>query len=573
MTVIPNRSGKTSSGISNLVPAFLRDERVLSVIFQLVFAVLLVYALSALWGSILGSLSAKNLTPNMNFLGNRAGFDIGERPEWYSSNSSYGDAFRVGLTNTLRIISVGLVLTTALGVLAGIFLLSSNWLLRNLTRGIVELLRNTPVLVQLIFWYAIVIASLPEFRTPLTLPPEGRYIIPVHWVIEAAILLFVWFSYLRREKAGAPNRRFWLSGLWAAIIAIEIGFAMLSSSYGAASPGNSIFLLYAGVSIVAIIISARFVTGAWRWTALGLLVGQLIGGCVFYFGIMPSGGIPFEIFPTLFISRRGVAFPEIRATARFADWLAFIAVGAALAVVAWVYFGRVTEQTGRPYPRTSYAIGAILLFAIIGWVIVGSEPTPATFPVTQDGQTTYLTVDEAKAAGLYTLTEEEVYSPYPILYIPPVQRVNNAGIVSGYVSGSQVTPEYIALLVGLVVYTAAFIAEIVRAGILAVPKGQIEASRALGFTTTQTLSMIILPQAMRVIIPPLASQYLNLAKNSSLAIAIAFADIFQVSVTIMNQSGQSVSGITMIMLTYLSISLIIASFTNLANRRFQLVTR
>ena len=127
-----------------------------------------------------------------------------------------------------------------------------------------------------------------------------------------------------------------------------------------------------------------------------------------------------------------------------------------------------------------------------------------------------MTLDDARAAELLTPADEDLYSSNPILYVPPVQKVNPAGIVSGYVSGTQVSPEYIALLLALVVYTAAFIAEIVRSGILAVPKGQIEASRALGFSTAQTLWMIILPQAMRVIIPPLASQYLNLAKNSSL---------------------------------------------------------
>jgi general L-amino acid transport system permease protein len=177
---------------SSILPAFLRDERILSILGQLIFAFVLVYLVSLVWGSILTSLNSKNLTPNLNFLTNRAGFDIGERPDWYSSNSSYGDAFTVGLTNSLRIIGVGLVLTTILGVLAGIFLLSSNWLLRNVTRGAVEILRNTPILVQLIFWYAIVISSLPDFRTPLTILPEGRYAIPTRWLIELAVLLFMW---------------------------------------------------------------------------------------------------------------------------------------------------------------------------------------------------------------------------------------------------------------------------------------------------------------------------------------------------------------------------------------------
>jgi general L-amino acid transport system permease protein len=184
-----------------------------------------------------------------------------------------------------------------------------------------------------------------------------------------------------------------------------------------------------------------------------------------------------------------------------------------------------------------------------------------------------MTVPDADAAGLLTRADEQAYSQSPLLYIPPVQRISPAGIVSGLESGLEITPAYTALLVGLVIYTAAFVAEIVRAGILAVPPGQLEAARALGLSTSQTLTIVILPQALRVIIPPLGNQYLNLSKNSSLAVAVAYADIVLVTQTIMNQSGQSVTGIVMIMLTYLAISLLIAAFTNIVNRRFQLVTR
>ena len=120
---------------------------------------------------------------------------------------------------------------------------------------------------------------------------------------------------------------------------------------------------------------------------------------------------------------------------------------------------------------------------------------------------------------------------------------------------------------------AEFIAEIVRAGIQAVDKGQVEASRALGFGYGKTLTLIILPQALRVIIPPMGNQYLNLAKNSSLAIAISFTDLFQVSFTIINQTGQTVSVFIVVILVYLAISLVISYIMNTVNSRFQLVTR
>jgi His/Glu/Gln/Arg/opine family amino acid ABC transporter permease subunit len=576
MAAIPESSGRASVG-SLPIPAFLRDTRVLSVVGQILFAAVLVYALSLLWGSILVNLERNGLTPNLNFLSNRAGFDIGERPEWYTSNSSYGEAFTVGLINTLRIVTVGLVLTTIIGILGGIFLLSNNWLLRNVTRGIVELLRNTPILLQLIFWYTVAVAALPDARTPLTLLPEGRYFIPTRWLIFAGLIAFIWFGHLRQRKPGTPGRLFWLMALSGGVLAFEIGLLLFPAVYGTGQTNLTTLLVYGIISLILIITADNLLRGnpTLRWRAIGLTVGQLVGGLLLFFAVLPGDGIPFELYPSVYIGRRGVILPEIYATARFGDWLAFVAVGVALALILWIYFGRLIEQTGRPYPRLLFVIVAIGVFTLIGWFAVSLEPTPPTVPVTQDGATSLMPIAEARAAGLLTTQDEILYSSSPILYLTPQPRLNNStGLPTGnYTRGTSISPEYVALLFGLVIYTSAFVAEIVRAGILAVPKGQIEASRALGFNTAQTLRMVILPQAMRVIIPPLASQYLNLAKNSSLAIAVAFADIVMVTQTIMNQSGQSVTGIVMIMLTYLTMSLIISLFTNIANRRFQLVTR
>ena len=142
-----------------------------------------------------------------------------------------------------------------------------------------------------------------------------------------------------------------------------------------------------------------------------------------------------------------------------------------------------------------------------------------------------------------------------------------------FLTGLEITPEYMALLLALVIYTSAFIAEIVRAGIQAVPPGQLEAARAIGLTRAQSLQHIVFPQAMRVIIPPLGNQYLNLAKNSSLGLSIAFADTFSAATTIMNQSGQTITAFLIVMLFYLSLSLLISVVMNAVNRRFELVTR
>ncbi len=139
--------------------------------------------------------------------------------------------------------------------------------------------------------------------------------------------------------------------------------------------------------------------------------------------------------------------------------------------------------------------------------------------------------------------------------------------------GLRLTPEFVGLLVGLVVYTGAFIAEVVRAGILAVDRGQFEAARAVGLTPMQVLRLVVFPQALRVIIPPLISQFLNLTKNSSLAILIGYADVFFVGRTIINQSGRAVPVFLLIMAIYLTTSLITSIIMNIYNRRVRLVER
>jgi general L-amino acid transport system permease protein len=139
-----------------------------------------------------------------------------------------------------------------------------------------------------------------------------------------------------------------------------------------------------------------------------------------------------------------------------------------------------------------------------------------------------------------------------------------------FTGGIALTPEFAALLLGLIIYTAAFIAEIVRAGVLAVDKGQREAAAALGLPYWRALRLVILPQALRVIVPPMTSQYLNLTKNSSLAVAIGYPDLVSIANTTLNQTGQAIEGVGIIMLVYLTISLSISAFMNWYNRRIAL---
>lgn len=561
------------SQTNSVLPSVLRDIRVLQAIGQIVFVILVLLIFSQLISTASTELRARNLTPNFAFLDLRAGFDISESPDWYTSNSKFGEAILVGIINTLRIVSIGLVLTTILGVLVGVLLLSSNYLIRTISRAYVELLRNTPLLVQIFVWYFIIFFSLPPVSEALTLPAEGVFFVSLRLPFYLLLYLFIRSLYLRKMPPDSPYRVGVQTAFLAAVVLIELAFYLHYHApgwplrYGSGQLSHPGFLAYAGLSAL-LIAAAWFAPSKWRALAFGLTIGQLVGGVLFYFGVIFDAAIRLELYPVAFLSIRGAAFPELLVTTRLAEWLAFLGLGVVLSIGMWVWFGRITENTGRTIPRELYVATTIIGFAVIGWLLVGIEPLPQTISVEQDGEMVVIPLDEAAAENLLTEEDLQQYSRTPLVVRMPEQ--NRFG---RFVVGTEISPEYMALLLALVVYTSAFIAEIVRAGIQAVPHGQIEAARALGLNQRQLLSMVILPQALRVIVPPMGNQYLNLSKNSSLAVGIGFADIFTTSTTVMNQSGQTITGFLIVMTFYLTVSLFISAVMNWVNSRFQLVTR
>ena len=230
----------------------------------------------------------------------------------------------------------------------------------------------------------------------------------------------------------------------------------------------------------------------------------------------------------IYLSQRGVYLPSPVPTPTFATWIACVAVGIILAVVLRVVLGRYQLKTGRITYPVATAILVLVALPLAGWFLVGESPLVAD--------------------------------------VPELGKFNFEG-------GMRLTTEYAALLAGLVVYTGAFIAEVVRAGILAVNRGQFEAARAVGLSNIQVLRLVVFPQSMRVIIPPMISQYLNLTKNSSLAIAVGYPDLFFVGRTIINQAGRAVPVFTMVMAVYLFTSLTTSVLLNIYNRRIQFVER
>lgn len=243
---------------------------------------------------------------------------------------------------------------------------------------------------------------------------------------------------------------------------------------------------------------------------------------------LPAVGESIEWQGLIYLNQRGVYMPSLHLTSTGTIWLISLALGIVLAIITWVVLRRIRETTGRETYFSLVSVAILILLPTIGWFLSGGNP---------------LRVD-----------------------LPVLERFNFTG-------GTRLTPEFSALFAGLVMYTAAFIAEVVRAGIQAVSRGQLEAARAVGLKPFQVLGLVIIPQAMRVIIPPLISQYLNLTKNSSLALAIGYPDLFNVGRIMINQAGRAVSVFLMIMASYLVMSIVTSAILNIYNRRIQFVER
>ena len=236
---------------------------------------------------------------------------------------------------------------------------------------------------------------------------------------------------------------------------------------------------------------------------------------------LPGAGEARSVGGLFFLSNGGVSYPVPVWAMGHALALAGLLVGAVLAKVWAGRARRLFEQTGKPQPVLLPTLGLMLGGAVVGWAI-GGAPTAWSLP----------------KAGEFAVD-----------------------------GGASLTPEFISVLLGLVLYTASYIAEVVRAGIASVPRGQGEAASALGLFRGQQMRLIVLPQALRVIIPPMTNQFLNLTKNSSLAVAIGYPDVVSISNTAINQTGRAIECISIIMLIYLSTSLGTSALMNWYNKR------
>jgi general L-amino acid transport system permease protein len=376
--------------------------RVRSLVIQVLLLAILAMVGWYIFQTTRQNIANQRIVTGFDFFWIESGFSISQSLIPFNENNSYGRAFLVGLLNTLFVSALGLVIATVLGFLIGIGRLSSNWMIARLCGGYVEIIRNLPLLFQILFWYLAVLATLPGPRQSYSLFGE----------------FFV-------------NNR---------------GILMPKPIFGG---GGGMLLLMT----LAAVVLAVVVTKVIRQRAV-------------------ESGKHFRVWPVV------------------------IAIVLGVPLFSWFYFG-------------------------------------------------------------VTLSFER----------PELKGFNFNG-------GLRIIPEFLALLIALSTYTAAFIAEIVRAGILAVPRGQSEAARALGLRDRPLLRLVVVPQALRVIVPPLTSQYLNLIKNSSLAVSIGYPDLVSVFAgTTLNNTGQALEILGITMLVYLMISLIVSFLMNLYNRNIALKER
>ncbi|MFA7679170.1 MAG: ABC transporter permease subunit [Pigmentiphaga sp.] len=371
------------------------QPRVRALVYQVLTLGLVLAGVAWLLDNTLANLATRRIASGFGFLQQEAGFAIGETPIPYEAHHSYGRAILVGILNTLRVSAIGIVLATVLGLIIGLLRLSPNGLLRGIARCYVEVFRNTPLLLQLFLWYALITDRLPAPRQAI------------------------------------------------------------------------------------------------------------------------------EALPGIFLSNRGLALPT-PADPMALTWAgAGLLLGVALLLIHAHHRRRAAAARALP--------GLLKAAVLIGLPVVGL-----------------------------------VFGGERLGWSIPEQR----GF--GFSGGVLLSPEFATLLIGLVSYTSAFIAEIVRAGIQAVPAGQWEAASSIGLSRWKTYRLVVLPQALRVMVPPMTSQYLNLIKNSSLAVAIGYPDLVSVINTTLNQTGQAIEGVALIMAAYLTISLSISLLMNAYNRRIQL---
>ena len=380
----------------------LRNQKVRGFLFQLLTVIGLVAFLWYIGQNTINNVEQRGIQTGFEFLNSTAGFGISESPIEFQESDTHGRVFLVGLLNTLIVSFVGIILSTILGLFVGILRLSDNYLVKKLAAAYIDIFRNIPILLQILFWYNVVLKALPSPRQSL----------------------------------------------------------------------------------------------------------EFVGG--------------------VFINNRELYFPQPSLNTTTVSMLISIVVAIIFILFLNRWAKKRQELTGQDFPVLLSGFGIVVAFPLLAFFASGAN----------------------------------LELSYPVL-----KGFNFKG-------GKTISPEFLALTFALTIYTATFIAEAVRSGIEAVSKGQKEAAASLGLSSYQALKLVVLPQAIRIAIPPTINQYLNLTKNSSLAAAVGYPEIVTVfSGTSLNQTGQAIEIIAITMLVYLTISILVSALLNWFNHNMKIKER
>lgn len=498
--------------------SFFNDPVIRGIIYQVVVAALLIAFIYWVVGNTAANLAAQKKTNGFDFLWKTAGFDISFALLPWSRASYYWEALVVGITNTLLVAFIGIIFATMLGFTIGIARLSSNFIIARLAAVYIETIRNIPLLLQLFFWYFAVLKTMPAVRESIALPFDS-------FINQRGIMV----------PRPTPDQEFgWV------LIAIVVAL------------------------IVAVAIggwAARVRTRTGRYPAQivwpGKLADAVVTFLVTFIAVAVLLGVIFPIQSFVAVSSVVAAAVALGSLTRYAA----IAKAALTFFVSFVLFNTLLGFMFGWVPPLVVSLVSALIALVIGQVVYSNTanrpPSDARFPLAL-----LVLIIVGVPALVYWLTGASLAFEVPVL-----ERFNFKG-------GLQLPPEFVALAFGLTIYTASFIAETVRAGILAVNRGQTEAAQSLGLKDGDRLRLVIVPQAMRVIVPPLTSQYLNLTKNSSLGAAIGYPELFNVfGGTSISQSGRAIECMAIIMVVYLTFSLVTSAIMNWYNSRVRLVER
>ncbi|HKI59166.1 MAG TPA: ABC transporter permease subunit [Trueperaceae bacterium] len=588
---------------------FYRNVKTLGVLAQVVFALAVAFAAGLVYHNVSTALARSHLPADFSFLGVRAGIPIAETPIHYTPSDSYARAFLIGVLNTLKVALVGVVLASLLGLAVGVMRLSANWLLRQLANLYVETIRNTPLAVQIVFWYTAILTPLPPRVLSAVRWPGGVLVsnqgVALPWpypspyfhawipylvgaLAVAAAVYLVWRRRLRRfDRPGNP--------LGPALLALAVVAAAGYFIVGRGGLPQGATTSFRQVSGVATAFVDANGDGTFQAGERTLPFTPLVAR-------VPEGVLTTQtqdLSESRHVAYARFRFPPIRdgeydkATVTFAN--PSEATGLAIHFLHDPYQGivyRDANGNGRfdsgeelrqagANPR-GYAAQIRLKVEGFHRRLVTDRDGQARIPRFTSGAG-----GQSSGGGGANVSPAQLFaaptSPKPesaamaadfeLQPARPVVLSHPSIPISTYFGGISLSTNYLALLLGLVIYTASFIAEIVRGGIQAVPLGQREAAKALGLSDLQTFRLVIFPQALRIILPPMISQYLNLTKNSSLAPLAAYVELFAITTIIASQTGASVPVTIMLIASYIVISLVFAFVLNIVNARLALVER